>query len=206
VWGGFSALYHYGGVKMAIDVQSLAIVVLVWEFLLVCISYWLLLKKIKVVRKEFEKAAIETVKTEEAKAATLITAAEARIRALEAWREQEEALDKEDDEIRRQELAERGAIGIQSRRDKSELQRLAYEEGANILRSPGTIDEKKARLFGLLSQYPQIAVSVGQRLNRAFHISDALGISEVELIQLAAREAAKLANSGASQAAPPGYG
>lgn len=201
-----------------IDVVSdwlyLAFGVLFWEIFWVGVCYVLLRREIKRVRAEFEKAAKETIAKEEASAIALIGAVEARLDALDkdmeevnAWIDEEEKVAKEEEETRHAELSARGAEGVQTRHDRAELARLAYDEGAAVIRGPGTIDEKKGKLLALLQAYPDVAISVGKRLNRAFRISDAFGISEAQLLQIVAQEAAKTFQTGQHVAAavPEGY-
>lgn len=185
----------------------LAIGVLVWEALLVSVSYWILQKKIRLVRAEFEKATLETLQKEEAAATALINAVEIRLKAVEGWIDEEEAAVKEEEEARHADMVARGEEGIQSRRDKQELAKLAYEEGSAIIRSAGDAAEKQEKLLQLLQAYPDVALTVGKRLNRAFRLSDSFGISEEQLLRIVAQQAAQALQQNRQLASktPDGY-
>jgi len=183
---------------LASDMIIFGVGVVVWESILAGITFLLLKRKIKKAEREVRAEAARVAAETEAKYTPLfnewsaaLKAHDEQIKRMADWIAEEERSVEEEAEARRREMAERSALGVQTNRDRAELAQMAYEEGSAVIRGPGSVEEKQGKLMALLKAYPDVALTVARRLNRAYRISQSLGISEDALLKIVAQHAAQ---------------
>jgi hypothetical protein len=108
--------------------------------------------------------------------------------------------------------AEWGRQGAEKRKAMQADFQACMIEGRALIAAPGSMDEKKTALMGLIQRYPQVAESVARKLNREMGLSKKLGIPEDMLLQevaglvknALATKGEQAENAAPSMAAAPG--
>lgn len=93
--------------------------------------------------------------------------------------------------IQYNEKSQIGRMGQEQRQENEKQRRECYAEAQKTILAPGSLDEKKNAMLSLVAKYPKVAYGVATQLNRQYHISSMLGISEADLMQMVAQEVSK---------------